>query len=71
MKKMLLTNDNLPEIKEWVGKSKFVLILNSAYWTKTGTSPYRSSAQLFTRRFFSTELCKTMIKDEAVKIALA
>lgn len=71
MKTMLLTNDNLAEIKEWVGKSKFVLILNSAYWTKTGTSPYKASAQLFTRRFFSTELCKTMVKDEVVKVVLA
>lgn len=71
MKEILLTNDNLAEIKEWVGKSKFVLILDSAYWTKTGTSPYKASAQLFTRRFFSTELCKTMMKDKAVKVALA
>jgi len=70
MKKHPLKSSNIQELKALVGKSKFVLFLENAYWTKSGTSPRLADAQKQKPSFFETELCKEMAEDEIVHIVI-
>tara|TARA_B110000211_G_scaffold161013_1_gene182088 strand:+ start:182 stop:400 length:219 start_codon:yes stop_codon:yes gene_type:complete len=70
MKRILLTEKNLEEIKSWTKGVSFVLNWGGSYWTKTGLSPYKENAQIFKSSFFKSQFCKDVIKDENMHIEL-